>query len=268
MKRNPASILIAALILLSGCSLRQETHTLKPSLLPARAPGELIALIENRNRFTESLTGRLSSKILTGKEKKSSTQLILLKKPSHVRIDVLTPFGSPALTMATDGRRVNLHYHSKKRYFSGNLEKGELSTLFASALSMKDLATILGGGIPLISYDKEKSSAAVEGNYYRLEIKNGSARQEIFFEPESLAPAKGIIYGADGRVVMALDAGGHEDVQGLMFPMKMMIKLPVENYEMKISYSSVALNDYTGMDAFRLAVPEDAVIEDVARLNL
>jgi len=261
------TVLLAALILLSGCAL-QQGKTLKRVPPPPKTGEELLALIEERNGFTETLEGRLSSKIVTVRGKKSSTQLILLKKPSLMRIDVLTPFGSPALSMSTDGNDVTLHYHFKKRFFSGDLRSGKLSTLFASTLEMKDLATILGGGIPLISHGQGESTVSLEGDFYRLDIKNGSAREEIFFEPETLAPARGVIYDAMGNVVLLLEMSKHEEVQGFSFPMKIALSLPIENYEMQISYSTVALNDYTGIDAFRLAAPEGAVVEDVETLNL
>ncbi len=261
------TFLVATLILLSGCALQKE-KTLKTVQLPLRTPDELLTLIEERNSFTKTLEGRLSSKIVTVRGKKSSTQLILLRKPSLLRIDVLTPFGSPALSMTTDGSDVSLHYHSKKRFFSGDLKSSKLSTLFASTLDMKDLATILGGGIPLISHKQGETTVSADGNVYRLDIKNGSAREEIFFEAENLAPTRGVIYDANGNIVLLLKMSKHKEVQGLSFPMKMALSLPIENYEMKISYSTVALNDYTGMDAFRLAAPEGTVIEDVAALNL
>lgn len=259
--------LLLSLFFLPSCTLL-PLKTSAP-LLPAKeySHRELLDFLKSRSSLIESIEGRISSKITVNGDSNASRQLLVLKKPSYIRMDILTPFGSPALTLATDGEFLDLQYHSENRFFSGQANGRNLSGLLSSSLNIKDLAVVLSGGIPLISFDEEKSFVKIEKDGYRLTVKNGSAKQEILLEAGHLYPMEGTIYGNDDKVLLSIRMNNYKKVKNIEFPTSIDLAIPLENYEMKISYLDVALNEYTGMNAFELNPPEGTLIENLDRIN-
>lgn len=260
-------LLALAAVFLSACAIVREPAPPIPLQAVKPEAEYLLALLEKRNEAVRTLEGKLHNKIINSTGKKASSQLILLKKPSSLRIDVLTPFGNPALTLVTDGERVDLHYHSKNRFFSGLAGSRRLARMLASNLAVKDLVVILSGEIPLIDFDNDKTTVNIEGRLFKLGLENSGAREEIFFEPSGMHPVKGIIYGPEDKTVLSVTLEDYKEVEGTGFPMSIDLSIPAENYEMKIKYESVVFNEYTGSEAFDLIPPEGVLIENFDYLN-
>lgn len=259
--------LLIIIVFLPSCTLFPR-ETIKPAL-PVReySSTELLHALNSRSNIIESIEGQISSKIIVNGDSKGSKQLLLLRKPAFIRMDILTPFGSPALTMVTDGEFLDLQYHSENRFFSGQANGRNLSGLLSSSLNIKDLATVLSGDIPLIAFDEEKSAVTMEEKGYRLTVKNGKAKQEILLEANRLYPLEGIIYGDENKVLLTIRMDDYKKVKDIAFPTSIDLFIPLENYEMKIHYLDVALNEYTGMNAFQLNPPEGTLIENLDTIN-
>ena len=267
MRCSLKCLLLLSVISLPACTLFPKTAAPPTLTIKQYTHTELLQALKSRSRTVESIEGRITSKIIVNGDSNASKQLLVLKKPSFIRMDVLTPFGSPALTMATDGEFLDLQYHSENRFFSGQANGRNLSGLLSSSLNIKDLTEILSGTIPLISFDKEKSTVRLEKEGYRLTVENGSARQEILLESNGLYPMEGIIYGAKNKVLLTVRMDKYKKLKDIEFPMSIDLSIPLENYEMRIRYLDVALNEYTGMNAFQLNPPEGTLIENLDNIN-
>lgn len=255
------------LLFLPSCALFPKPPVTPATPLRFYSHEELLGVLDKRSSAIKSIEGRISSKIIVDSDSNSSRQLLVLKKPSFIRMDFLTPFGSPVLTMATDGEFIDLQYHSENRFFSGQANSRNLAVLLLSSLSLKDLMAILSGEIPLIAFDKEKSTVKVEKEGYRLTIENGRVKEEILFEPKELYPLEGTIFGMENRILLSVRMDNYKKVKGIDFPASIDLAIPIENYEMKIRYMDITLNDYTGINAFQLSPPEGTVIENLDSLN-
>ncbi|MDH3975059.1 MAG: DUF4292 domain-containing protein [Deltaproteobacteria bacterium] len=258
--------LLLFIFLLPSCTLFPRQTITSP---PTREYSykELLQALDSRSNIIESIEGRISSKIIINGDSNASRQLLVLKKPAFIRMDILTPFGSPALTMATDGEFLDLQYHSENRFFSGQADDRSLSGLLSSSLNISDLARVLSGDIPLISFDEAKSTVSMEKEGYRLTVKKGKAKQEILLESKRLYPLEGIIYGDKDKVLLSIRLNKYKKVKSIEFPTSIDLSIPLENYEMRIRYLDVALNEYTGMNAFQLTPPEGTLVENLNNIN-
>jgi len=259
-------LLILVIITLSACASQP-----KPSLIsqPERlySERELLSILESRNRAVNSIEGKLSSRITMAGENRSATELILIKKPLHLRMDIISPFGSPLLTMATDGEDINLQYHAKNRFFSGKAGEPNMAAILSPSLNMGELVLILTGGIPLIKFDESKSETTWEEEGYRLILKNETARQDILFDAKGLYPLTSAIYDVQERALLYLTMGNYKGVEGFDFPSSIGLSMPLENYEMKVKYSRVSLNEDLELESFNLAPPEGISVEGLEGLS-
>lgn len=259
-------LLILVIIILSACASPPKRSLLSP---PERlySGHELLSILESRNMAVNSIEGKLSSRIMIAGENRSATELILIKKPLHLRIDIISPFGSPLLTMATDGEDINLQYHAKNRFFSGKAGEPNMAAILSPSLNMGELVLILTGGIPLIKFDESKSEATWEEKGYRLILKNETTRQDILFDAKGLYPLTSVIYDGQEREILSITMSKYKGLEGFDFPSTINLSMPLEDYEMKVKYSRVSLNEDLELESFSLSPPEGVSIEGLERLN-
>lgn len=259
-------LLIYLIILLSACASPQKRFTPSP---PERlySKQELLSILKLRNKAVNSIEGKVSSRIKNGGKNRKTTELILIKKPQHLRMDILSPFGSPVLTMATNGDNLNLQYHSKNRFFSGKVGDPNVAAILSPSLNIEEFILILTGGIPMIKFDTLKSSATWESEGYRLSLQNDAARQDIFFDDKGLYPVKSIIYGHQGTTLLSITMSKYEEVNKFNFPSVIEFFLPLEDYEMKVKYSRMTLNESLKLEAFNINPPEGVFVEGFKNLD-
>ena len=259
-------LLLFLIILLSACASPPKRSLLSP---PDRlySKQELLSILEARNRAVNSVEGKLSSRIIIAGESKKAIELILIKKPYHLRMDILSPFGSPLLTMATDGEDINLQYHAKNRFFSGKVGEPNMAAILSPSLNIEELVLILTGGIPLIKFDESKSEATWEEKGYRLRLQNETTRQDILFDDKALYPLTSAILDSQERVILSITMGKYKGVEGFQFPSTIDLFMPLEDYEMKVKYSRITLNENLELEAFSLSPPEGVLVEGLQGLN-
>ena len=252
--------IIIFITLLPACTFHK-----KPSLvqLPFPEVAELLQNIDRQNSNVKSLEGRMSSKIENSYGRSSTTQLILLKKPAFLRLDALTPFGQPAVTVSTDGEMIFLYNHSKRRYFTGMARSHHLFSLLPPMLSVKDLTLILTGGIPIIDYEESRVTVDKVKGYYILILTKGERREEIYYDFTNLDPAKAIIYDGINKIILSLSMDEYENFDGERVPTIIKIVLPAENYELEVNYSQINLNTIEETSYFALNPPEGVIIENL-----
>jgi len=259
-------LIFLIIILLSACASPQKRPTPSP---PDRlySEKELLSILEIRNKAVNSIEGKLSSSIISGGENRKTTELILIKKPQHLRMDILSPFGSPVLTMATNGEDINLQYHSRNRFFSGKAGDPNMAAILSPSLNIEELVLILTGGIPLITFDESKSTSTWEREGYRLSLQNETTRQDILFDDKGLYPLTSAIYDRQETMLLSVTMGKYKVVDGFYFPSAIVLFMPLEDYEMKVRYSRVALNETLELEAFSLSPPEGVLVEGLQGIN-
>ncbi|MBE9535899.1 MAG: DUF4292 domain-containing protein [Proteobacteria bacterium] len=258
------ALFLILIVSLAACAKPKRTI---PPAQPVPAIAKLLERLEPEKSKVFSLEGRMSIKINSPSGKNSSTQLILLQRPSSIRLDAVTPFGQPVLTLSTNGETMDIYYHSKKRFFSGDARSRSLSAIFPVSLSIKDLTLILSGQIPLIEFDKNSLRAEIEDGRYLLTMNRDGIREELYFDMETLDLVEGIIYGPGGETVLAVSMGKYKTFDNIRLPTKIKTSLPLENYKMETNYSEISPNSIFPGELFALQPPEGVEIENLDSLN-
>ena len=256
----PGMLLIIIVALFQACTFSQKHVTITT---PSPDAKTLLRIIDIQNSAVSSLEGRMSSKIENAEGKSSSTQLILIKKPAYLRLDALTPFGQPALTVATDGDMIFLYHHTKRRYFAGMAKSHHLSNILPPSLSMTDLALILSGGIPMIDFDHSRSTVESRDDRYLLTLRKGRLKEEVLFHETTLEPREVIIYDQEDKVILSVFLDGFKTFETMRRPTKIKTILPEENYTLEVTYSDMTINNIEGTGFFELEPPEGISVENL-----
>lgn len=249
--RIPIVLIIVIIFFTQGCAptLQPLPHDLVGSM-PSQE--HLLELLEKRLDSIKTVVAKTRSKITNTTEKISSKQVIILKKPSSLRIDGLSPFGHPALSITTDGNNINIYNYSKHTFYSGQIDDKEVAGLFPVSIEFNYLMDILAGGIPLIDFYKEQSTVDIKNSFYRLNLNGENFKEEIYFDHKLLVPKKATIFRADETILMLISFDDYDNIDGLMMPASISVELPDEHYKMEISYSKIQLNSEIDNNLFIL----------------
>jgi len=260
----PKALILFLIIPLAACAKPGRTI---PPARPVPAVAKFLERLDPEKSRISSLEGRMTMKISSPSGKNSSSQLVLLQRPSSIRLDAVTPFGRPVLTMSTNGETIDIFYHSKNRFFSGDARNRSISAIFPASLSIKDLTLILSGQIPLIEFDKDSPRAGIDDGRYRLTMASNGIREEIYCDMETLDPLEGVIYGPGGETVLAVSMREYKAFDDVRLPTRIKTSLPLENYTMEINYSELTPNSVLPGEVFALQPPEGVEVERLETLN-
>ncbi len=218
----------------------------------APAPENLLDRLEKRLSSVQTVVANAHIKITNTSGKISSKQVIILKKPSALRLDGLTPFGRPAMSITTDGKNISIYNFSKNSLFSGKTDDNEVSRLFPASIEFNYLMDILAGGVPLIDFNKEEMTADIKDELYRLNLKGEKFKEAIYFDPKMLVPKKAAVFDADEKIRLSIIFNDYKDIDGFMMPSSISAELPEEHYKIEISYSKMLLNSEIANNLFVL----------------
>ena len=137
------------LVFIAGCGGRQsQPADFNPD------PSPFIQRIKERNEAIKSLTAELTVELWKGTDRLRFSQMVAVDSSQRLRIDALSPMGSPISTMVSDGGRLMLYAVSEKRFFIGESSPENLAQLLPVPLDPSELSMLLRGAIPLMDADE------------------------------------------------------------------------------------------------------------------
>jgi outer membrane lipoprotein-sorting protein len=113
---------------------------------PPPTTEDLVAALQQRAARIRSLRGeaRVESR------GRSATVLLAAERPGRLRFDVLSPFGSPLASLATDGKSVGYFDRGAGRFVRGPARACTLAWTVRLPLSPDDAVEVLLGSVPLM----------------------------------------------------------------------------------------------------------------------
>lgn len=124
---------------------------------PPPTAGALLGALRHRAAGVRSMRGeaRIDHRGEAGRV--GAAVLIAVRRPASLRLDALSPFGSPVASLATDGRTVGFFDRDSGRFMRGPAKACSLLTLVQLPLGPDDAVEVLLGGVPLLDGDAEVS---------------------------------------------------------------------------------------------------------------
>jgi outer membrane lipoprotein-sorting protein len=286
-----AAFLIIPFLLLSGCGILWTTRKLPvpkaPSIVRTVTPDELVAQVNQRWAALDTLTAtvEIQASVLKSKEgiAKDYTTVrghILLRKPEMLRVWGQY-FGVRAFDMTSDGKNFSLYIPPK------NMEiKGSTAVSKKSANQMENLrpgfffdAMVVRGLQPDDLYGVVADTETAEDTArkhlftvpeYVLSIsrsKPGTHRltpvRVITFHRDDLMPSQQDLYDSEGNLETIVDYANYQNFDSVRFPATIVIKRPLEEYQIVLTVESVNENVTLTDDQFHFKIPEGTKIQNL-----
>lgn len=237
-------LIVSLLILLSGCIHRPE-----PVWTEIPTAQELLdGVSANAVRYT-SLDTAASVSLRSGFKYFPSQQFILLKKPDHLRTDVLNSFGLLLFQLASDGETLSVFMNTTVpgRFFRGPASYENLYRFTKVPLAAKDLLALLLYGPPQIVHQKATIRVAAKNLTLTLSGSDNS-RQELLFDRNYRLIGCRYFTGKKKYLDVVYQKFSAEN----QFPQKITILMPREKLRVKLEFSELKIN--TAIDPARFSL--------------
>ena len=239
-------LIIFLTLLLSGC-----IHHAEPEWTEIPTEQQLLAGVASNSERYSSLDTAASVALTTGSKFFSSQQFLLLQKPDHLRVDVLSGFGQLILQMASDGETLSVFLNTTVpgRFFRGAASYENLYRFIRVPLAAEELLSLLLYGPPLIVY--QQSSIAVSAKNLTLTLTgSNNNRQELLFDRQFRLV--GCRYFSGGEKYLAVDYQNFS--KSKQFPRWIQMAMPLEKTRVTLKLSELKVN--VDIDPARFSLKE------------
>ncbi len=240
------------LVLLAGCIKPPE-----PVWTEVPGPDYLLSRIAAEAGRYRTLDGAAKVSLTTGDQFFSSQQFLLLEKPDHLRVDVLTGFGQLILQLTSDGDLLSVFLNNTVpgRFLQGPASDENISRFIRVPLAVDDLLALLLYDPPLIAF--QQSGTEVRAGTLVLVLIGDGSHQEIVFNDQ--LQLIGCRYSVAGKKQLEVSYRRFVSPEG--FPLDVEIEIPQEETRVKIKFSELKVNGGIDTELFRLQKPENLTVE-------
>lgn len=253
-------LLIFSVSILTSCtSLRHSRSPIKPLI----SSNDVLKKIVTREGEIKDLKGIAKVKITSADKNYSLKEVIIVQRPSSLRMETLGFFGQPLFFLTAKDNRFSILSLIENKFYQGRGTPEKLSTVFPLYLKSKDLFSILLGGTPLIDYpDLIGIGIVQEENLYLVKFRQeqGETRQFLWVDPINFSIMKSEIYDSSENLVLKVEFDNYKTINGILFPMSTSVLLPLRSTKIKIDYSELEINTGINQNSFDLDVPPGAKI--------
>jgi hypothetical protein len=227
---------ILALLAAAGC------RTLPP---PPPAPrvttaGQLLYLLKARQGNLTSFQTRGRLTLIAPGRSYSGTGRLKGRLPSTLRVDVLDLFGRSLLNFASDGQRVEVLFPREGKMFYGPATPGNLAAFVPPGVTLPQALKVLTADLPLSAGEPAEWRLDPERHAYLMVWRNpdGSLRERLWVDEQSLYPVHEQWYGGDGKLAFAAELSDFAKDR----PQQIKFKTTAPETELRLAFQDIELN--------------------------
>ncbi len=183
------------------------------------------------------------------KDKFKSSQMIVIKSPNRVRIDIMGPFG-PSYTVASDGLELTAYDRGEKVLYIGKASVENVQRYVRVGLGVPMLAWLLRGLPPAAELGSAEVSRWNEGWVLHTRLKGGRAMW-VRFDGETSDPVYVKIAGVPGHGEIEAYFSKFRRVDGVRTPYAVEVRL-ADGGRAKLVYEKIWRDVAISDDAFRI----------------
>jgi outer membrane lipoprotein-sorting protein len=284
LRRAASAILVFPMILLSGClfTTRRLPIPKQPLITRTATAEELVAQLDKRWNELQSLNvtveiqaSTLKSKEGTARDYRTFRGHILMRKPEMLRVLGQVPvLGTRMFDMASDGKNFTLYVPSKNRAVRGanalkkksdnpieNLRPGFFfDAMVVRGLEHDDLYGVVAD-LETVEDEVRKHLYNIPEYVLRINRSNPGSRlltpmREVVFRRDTLLPYEQDLYDSEGNLETKVIYADYRDFDTVKYPSTIIIKRPLEEYQLVLTVESVQENMNLTDDQFQIKIPE------------
>jgi outer membrane lipoprotein-sorting protein len=254
MKPGPFLSLLLAPLLLSACA---ALPPLPPAVPPAQ---EVLQQVKARQAAVLGLKGLARVKVSSPEKSFSNQQVLFARRPGFLRVESLSPLGTPLLSLVTDGKEIRLYNPGENKYYRGGWRSDSLSFAFPLALPPEEVVLFLLGGVPLAEQEAVSLRPESKEGLWILDLLSPgrSEAQTLWVHPQTFHILRADLKRPESSYQLVYS--DFRRVKEILFPHQM--RLLAEDQKLRISaeFPEVDLNPEWGDQDFSLPVPRGATV--------
>ena len=287
MSRNRKLLVIFLVAFpLTGCLFRTHKvdHPFPISILKSATKPQLIAFINSQAAKIETMQATVDIATSVGGEKKGKVTeyqeirgYVLARKPAMLRMIGLFPIvRNRAFDMVSDGEQFKVWIPTKNRFVVGNNDvatpnpqqpienlrpQAIYDALLMRAISPEE-SVLLEESTETLTGDKGRK---YEQPDYVIDVVHGQGSdswlvRKVVFSRVDLLPERQLIYDQSGTLLTDALYSKYQNYGGVLFPSRIQIKRPVEEYDITLSIVKMDVNQPLTNDKFVLEQPPGAQV--------
>ncbi len=289
--QGASAVLFLPLFLLSGClwTTRRLPVPKAPSIVQSVSPDDLAYRLNQSWDALNSLYANVeiqasAMKKREGVEKDYTTfpGIILMRKPAMLRVYGRVPvIGSRMFDMVTDGKDVTLYIQAKSTAYKGTetIRKKSANALenmrpgfFFDAMAVRGLDPddefMVTADTDTVEDAKKKHLLLVPEYILSVMRRKPGSREltpmrVVTFHRDDLLPYQQDLYDSEGNLETEVYYGRYVDFGSLLYPSKITIKRPLEDYQVVMTVEKVVENIPLHDDQFQIKLPEGTKIKQL-----
>lgn len=252
-----AMVLLVAFSVLGGCA--------PPALMksgPVPDPSELIQRIREKDSSVRTLEATGSLRWTREGERGSADHLLLLRKPSALRLDALSPMGPSMVTVSIKGTKALVYVPGEARALKGEVSSSVMERIFSIPLGVEETVGVLCGIPPLCEPSKAQSRA--EGKVWVLDLECQGSHEQISLDPEKGDPLSMVILSDKGKVIATVSWDGYKRVGDTRIPTQIRAEVPSRSSRLEMKIKEVEINIPMPEEKFEIILPQGTSVEPLS----
>jgi outer membrane lipoprotein-sorting protein len=195
-----------------------------------------------------------------------SSQMVLVRAPNQVRIDVMNPFG-PSYTVAADGGSLQAYDRGEKILYTGAATAANLETYSRVSLEIDVLARLIRA-LPPFSVDEVENPQVyrtVAGWGYRANFASGGS-VSLELDRSRLRPLRAELVDPAINGNVLVEIAQYEAVDGIELAHRVHAQL-ADGSSVELVYSRIWRDVGLSDSAFRIPAPSGVRVVDMGRGN-
>ena len=269
--------LLAAVLLASGCAVRQREAIPPSALSPAWKSATLAQLVEQVRDQQEAIeTFQATVDIEPSVTRVEQAEVvhyrdvrafILIRRPDDLRMIGLYPVArTTAFDMVSDGDEFSLYVPSRNRFIVGSSREGRRSESALENLRPQHILNALLWEAPDPELEQAVLEVSSEGamSYYIVHILRSDREgnlvlaRNLWFERKNLSLERLQIFNPSGEEVTDARYFDYREFDGIPYPQKISIDRPQDRYGLELSVTKLEFNLPLGDEKFHLEQPPGA----------
>ena len=252
---------LAFLLLVGVVSCMPRPTPYEPASQPVTdmSPESLLTVFDHRWGLAADLRALARVTATSAQGRYSTRQTLLWRRPALLRLDTLSLFGQPSMSLVADATQVSIYYPAEGTFFQGPSSAATLARVIGLPLDVDEIVPLLMGYIrPPPAHQVSTLYLQTDEGMHLLRFAGVDGRliQDVWVDPEQWLPRRVLRYTARGTTAVDI---AYSDFRYLTdtFPAPHMLAiwLPHAETEIRIQFLTVELNPGLSPALFQLSPP-------------
>jgi outer membrane lipoprotein-sorting protein len=184
---------------------------------------------------------------------------LLLKKPSYLRLEILSVMGITGLCVITAPEKMTVYLPSKNEFYSGAPSRQNIGKFLPLPLDAEEIVQVLIGSIPGLTDEGVQRRLEQENDVWRLEMNRpAGVSQTAFFNHKGLIRLTRS--GEDPKQWLSVDYFYENAAESM--PSKIVFTT-ADGGRVRITYTDVGIEKTDDVSMFDMNIPADATVIDL-----